>query len=102
MIARRSTMTTPYPIVPLEWLDDLDNLNGALDTYQRLVTTWIDAIDTNGTPTEIGPFVAGLDMMFKPIMEGYRDVQSQIQQAREMRLVGVASIADPGEDHANR
>lgn len=95
-------MTTPYPIVPLEWLDDLDNLNGALDTYQRLVVTWIDAIDTNGTPTDIGPFVAGLDLMFKPILEGFRNVQSQIEQAREMRLVGVASIADPEEPHANR
>lgn len=95
-------MTTQYPIVPLAWLDDLDSLNDALDTYQRLVTTWIDAIDTNGTPVQIGPFVAGLDMMFKPILEGYRNVQSQIEQAREMRLVGIASIADPEEEHAKR
>ncbi|EJU9618392.1 hypothetical protein [Pseudomonas aeruginosa] len=94
-------MTTEYPIVPLAWLDDIHNLNCSLDAYQRLVTTWISAIPQEGYPTDTGAFVAGLDLMFQPILEGFRDLQSQINQAKELRLVATPT-ARPEENHAVR
>lgn len=95
-------MTTQYPIVPLSWLDGLSDLNGALEAYQRVLTAWIESSLREGPHADPRTFVRGLEVMFTPILEGYQDIHLQIDKAREMRLVGIASIADPEEDHANR
>lgn len=95
-------MTTQYPIVPLSWLDGLSDLNGALEAYQRVLTAWIESSLREGPHADPRTFVRGLEVMFTPILEGYQDIHSQIEKAREMRLVGIASIADPEEEHANR
>lgn len=95
-------MTTQYPIVPLSWLDGLNDLNGALEAYQRVLTAWIESSLREGPHADPRTFVRGLEVMFTPILEGYQDIHSQIDKAREMRLVGIASIAHPEEDHANR
>lgn len=41
-------MANPYPILPLNVLDDLADLNGALDAYQQLMTAWIQQTMTEG------------------------------------------------------
>ena len=41
-------MAKPYPILPLSVLDDLADLNGALDAYQQLMTAWIQQTMTEG------------------------------------------------------
>ena len=41
-------MAKPYPILPLSVLDELSDLNGALDAYQQLMTAWIQQTMTEG------------------------------------------------------
>lgn len=94
-------MTTKYSIVPLSWLDEIHILNCSLDAYQRLVTTWISAIPRDGYPADTNAFVAGLDLMFQPILEGFRDLQSQIDLAKDLRLEA-APTTRPEENHASR
>lgn len=79
-------MTDTYPIVPLAWLDGLHDLNTALETYHHVVGAWTQQAlcgDLSGDPAT---FVAGLNLMFRPILDGYRDIYSQIEQAKDLGL----------------
>lgn len=85
-------MATPYPIVPADWLDELLPLNESLETYQTLLNTWIRCAISDGIPPGSDAFLAGLNLLFEPILSGYQGIQFQVQQAREMGMVGIATL----------
>lgn len=95
-------MAKPYPIVPVAWVDGISQLNASLTAYQMAVEGILRRFATEGASYNFESVIAGLDNLFTPVLEGYQDIHSQIDKAREMRLVGIASIADPEEEHANR
>nr|WP_176705077.1 hypothetical protein [Pseudomonas sp.]QBM91787.1 hypothetical protein pA22BJ1_p02 [Pseudomonas sp.] len=83
-------MATAYPIVPADWLDELVPLNTSLEAYQTLLNSWIRCAISEGIPPGSQAFLAGLNLLFEPILSGYQKIQCQVQQAREMGLVGIA------------
>lgn len=87
-------MADAYPIVPLSFIDGLHDLNTALEVYNHLVQSWVQRAldgDLQGDPQT---FLAGLDFMFKLILEGYQGIHDQCAMARDMGMVGIASL-DP-------
>lgn len=78
-------MANQYSTVPLAWVDGLQQLNRALEAYQRLVVAWASRLDEDGVPGDVLGFVAGLDMIFEPILDGYRDIQSQVDSAKQLQ-----------------
>lgn len=87
-------MADAYPIVPLSFIDGLHDLNIALEVYNQLVQSWVQRAldgDLQGDPQT---FLAGLDFMFKPILEGYQGIHDQCAMARDMGMVGIVSL-DP-------
>ncbi|WP_039026567.1 hypothetical protein [Pseudomonas aeruginosa] len=88
-------MADAYPIVPLSFIDGLHDLNTALEVYNQLVQSWVQRAldgDLQGDPQT---FLAGLDFMFKPILQGYQGIHDQCAMCRDMGMVGIATL-DPG------
>lgn len=88
-------MAKPYPILPLSVLDDLADLNGALDAYQQLMTAWIQQTMTEGPAGDRQLFAAGCQYLLRPILEGYQGIESQAKASHDMGVVGIATL-DPG------
>lgn len=89
-------MAKPYPIVPLSFLDELNDLNGQLDAYHQLLMAYVRCqMDDTSTPGA-GMFIAGLEDLFRPILEGFQGIESQCSTARQMGMVGIASL-DPDQ-----
>lgn len=78
-------MANQYSTVPLAWVDGLQQLNRALEVYQRLVVAWASRLGEDGVPGDVSGFVAGLDLIFEPILDGYRDIQSQVDSAKQLQ-----------------
>lgn len=91
-------MAKPYPILPASILDELHGLNCALGTYQFMVESSIRRMCTEGTPTDFESFLHGLDDMFKPLLEGFQSIESQASAFREMGVVGICTLDDPGQE----
>lgn len=87
-------MAKPYPILPLSVLDELHDLNGALDAYQQLMTAWIQQTMTEGASGDRQLFVAGCQFLLRPILEGYQSIESQAKAFESMGFVGLGDI-DP-------
>ena len=87
-------MATSYPIVPADWLDDLAPLNTSLEAYQTLLSAWLRCAASDGIPPGSESFLAGLNELFDPILTGYQRLESQVLRAREIGLVGIATL-DP-------
>ncbi|MNZ50446.1 hypothetical protein D3C78_682340 [compost metagenome] len=87
-------MAKPYPILPLSVLDELHDLNGALDAYQELMTAWIQQTMTEGPSGDRQLFAAGCQFLLRPILEGYQDIERQAKAFESMGFVGVGYI-DP-------
>lgn len=85
-------MATSYPIVPADWLDDLAPLNTSLEAYQSLLSAWLRCAVSEGIPPDSDVFLAGLNLLFDPILDGYKSLQSQVQMARDMGMVGIATL----------
>lgn len=82
-------MTKPYPTLPLSVLDDLNNLNSALVAYDLLITAFLEA----GDPGPSG-FAHGVSHLLRPVIEGYQDIHSQVEQFRQLGTVSVLTIPD--------
>lgn len=92
-------MAKPYPILPLSVLDDLADLNGALDAYQQLMTAWIQQTMTEGPVGDRQLFAAGCQYLLRPILEGYQVIESQAKAFHDMGVVGIATL-DPDRAQA--
>lgn len=77
-------MTHSYPTVPLAWLDGLHDLNTSLEVYHQMMSAWAQQALNGDVAGDPRTFIAGLDLMFKPILDGYRDIHSQIQSAKDL------------------
>lgn len=91
-------MTKPYPIVPLSFVDGLNDLNNALQVYNQLVAAWAQQSlngDLQGDPAR---FTAGLDFLFRPILEGYQSIEDQCTRALKMGMVGVAVLDESHQE----
>jgi len=91
-------MAKPYPILPLNVLDDLADLNGALDAYQQLMTAWIQQTMTEGPSGDRQLFAAGCQYLLRPILEGYQSIESQAKAFQEMGVVGVCTLAESDQE----
>lgn len=87
-------MADAYPIVPLSFVDGLEDLNNALEVYNQLVVAWVNQTMREGPSGDPGTFAAGLSLLLKPVLEGYRDIQAQCQSASDAGLVSIATL-DP-------
>lgn len=87
-------MAKPYPILPLSVLDELNDLNGALNAYQQLMTAWIEQTMRDGPSGDRKHFVAGCQYLLRPILEGYQSIESQATAFHEMGVVGICTIED--------
>lgn len=79
-------MANQHFTVPEACVDSISQLNNALEAYQQLVVSWAGSIPDNGIPVDMGCFLSGLDLMFRPIIDGYRDIQSQVQKVHQISL----------------
>jgi hypothetical protein len=79
-------MTDSYPIVPLAWVDGLHGLNSSLEAYQELLLAWTQHCLSHGPSGDPSTFVSGLNLMFQPILDGYKEIYSQIDQAKKLGL----------------
>lgn len=79
-------MANTHPIVPLHWIDELHTLNAALEAYHEIMNAWIQQALNGEIQGDRQTFVAGINLMFQPIYDGYRDIQSQIQLAKDLQL----------------
>lgn len=86
-------MAKPYPTLPLSVTDELNNLNGALAAYDRLMTAYLEQGDTN--PKD---FAAGVSHLLRPVIEGYQEIADQVEMFRKMGTVSVLSIPDEESD----
>ena len=91
-------MAKPYPILPLNVLDDLADLNGALDAYQQLMTAWIQQAMTEGPSGDRQLFAAGCAYLLRPILEGYQSIESQAKSFLDMGVVGVCTLAESDQE----
>lgn len=87
-------MAKPYPTLPLSVLDELNSLNAALDAYHHLTEAWIEQAFRDGCQGDSALFIAGLEQLFRPVIEGYQDIASQVDQFRKLGTVSVLSIPD--------
>ena len=91
-------MAKPYPILPLSVLDELNDLNGALDAYQQLMTAWIQQTMTEGPSGDRQLFAAGCQYLLRPILEGYQSIQSQAKSFQDMGVVGVCTLGESDQE----
>lgn len=88
-------MTEQYPIVPLRWVDELHTLNSALEAYHEIMNAWAQQALNGEIQGDKSTFIAGLNLMFQPILDGYRDIHSQIQVAKQLGLKATISSEAP-------
>ncbi|RWY41648.1 hypothetical protein [Pseudomonas aeruginosa] len=93
-------MATPYPIVPLSWLDGFNDLNRQLLAYERSVQALFRAFQQDGSPYDLDQVLCGLHDLVLPMIEGYQLMADQCQVARDLGMVGVAQLADDAESSA--
>lgn len=93
-------MAKPYPIVPLDWLDGLNDLNRQLLAYERSVQALFRAFQQDGSPYDLDQVLCGLHDLVQPVIEGYRSMAEQCQVARDLGMVGVPQLADDTESSA--
>ena len=74
---------TPIPTMPIAWLDGLEALNCQLETYHALVTALAAQIITEGPGMDAQRYICGVNDLFRPILEGYRDIQQQAESLLE-------------------
>ncbi len=87
-------MAKSYPIVPLSFVDGLNDLNCALEAYHTLMLAWVRVHMEDTSTGGVSAFVNGLEEMFKPILEGYQGIESQCTSALRMGMRGVSTL-DP-------
>ncbi|WP_447905907.1 hypothetical protein [Pseudomonas aeruginosa] len=87
-------MAKPYPIVPLSWLDGFNDLNNQLVAYEMAVQALFRQFDAHGSPYELETVLSGLHDLVQPVIEGYQSMADQCQVARDLALIGLASIED--------
>ena len=85
-------MAKPYPILPLSVLDELHDLNGALDAYHQLMTAWIQQTMIERPAGDRQLFAAGCQYLLRPILDGYQSIESQAKSFHEMGVVGVCTL----------
>lgn len=91
-------MAKPYPILPLNVLDDLADLNGALHAYHQLMTAWIQQTMTEGPAGDRQLFAAGCQYLLRPILEGYQSIESQAKAFQDVGVVCVCTLAEPDQE----
>lgn len=91
-------MAKPYPILPLNVLDELHDLNNALQVYNLLVSAWAQQTLNGDIQGDPACFTAGLDFLFRPILEGYQSIQSQAEAFESMGVVGFCTIEDGDQE----
>lgn len=91
-------MAKPYPILPLSVLDDLNDLNVALDAYQQLMTAWIEQTLREGPTGDRNSFAAGCQYLLRPILEGYQSIESQAKAFHEMGVVGFCTLGESDQE----
>lgn len=87
-------MAKPYPIVPLSWLDGFNDLNSQLVAYEMAVQALFRQFDAHGSPYELETVLSGLHDLVQPVIEGYQSMADQCKVARDLGMVGLASIED--------
>lgn len=87
-------MAKPYPIVPLSWLDGLNDLNNQLVAYELAVRALFRMFAEDGSPYELETVLSGLHDLVQPVIEGYRSIADQCRTAESLGMVGVAHLAD--------
>jgi len=70
---------TAIPTMPIAWLDGLEALNCQLETYHLLVTALAAQTLTEGPCIDPQRYITGVNDLFRPILEGYRDIQTQAE-----------------------
>lgn len=91
-------MAKPYPILPLSVLDDLADLNGALDAYQQLMTAWINQTMSEGPAGDRQLFAAGCQYLLRPILDGYQSIESSASMYHEMGVVGFCTLGESDQE----
>lgn len=91
-------MAKPYPILPISVLDELHDLNAALDAYHQLITAWIHQTMNEGPSGDRELFAAGCQLLLRPIMEGFQNIESEISAFRDIGFVGVGHISEAESD----
>ncbi|WP_043156884.1 hypothetical protein [Pseudomonas aeruginosa] len=87
-------MADAYPIVPVSFIDGLNDLNCSLEAYHTLMLAWVRVHMEDTSTGRVSAFVNGLEEMFRPILEGYQGIESMCTAARDMGMVGTATL-DP-------
>lgn len=60
--------------LPLEVLDELHNLNGALAAFDELMAAWLAQTMTEGAFGDPRNFPCGVQYLLRPLIEGYKRV----------------------------
>jgi len=87
-------MAKPYPILPLSVLDELSNLNGALSAFDELMTAWLNQTMRDGPAGDKAHFPAGVQFLLKPVIEGFQNIQSEVESFRQLGVVGLCTLPD--------
>ncbi|HCF0980485.1 TPA: hypothetical protein NH757_006502 [Pseudomonas aeruginosa] len=90
-------MAKPYPIVPLSWLDGLNDLNDQLVAYELAVLALFRMFAEDGSPYELETVLSGLHDLVQPVIEGYQAIAEQCRTAESMGMDGVPQLADDKE-----
>jgi len=91
-------MAKPYPILPASILDELHGLNCSLGAYQMMLEATIRHFCTQATLHDYESFLHGLDDLFRPILDGYKSIESQATAFREMGVVGVCTLDESDQE----
>jgi hypothetical protein len=91
-------MAKPYPIVPASILDELNDLNGALGAYDKLMTAWINQTLEHGPAGDPKHFAAGCQYLLRPILEGFQSIESQVSAFRDMGVVGICTLSESDQE----
>ncbi|KTT15717.1 hypothetical protein NS96R_18360 [Pseudomonas parafulva] len=71
--------------LPLDALDELHHLNGALAAFDELMAAWLAQTMTEGAFGDPQNFPCGVQYLLRPVIEGYR------------RITDIANGRVPGE-----
>lgn len=92
--AHENLSSSDYPVLPLNVLDELHQLNCQLGAYQFMVHSTISRICSEGRPSDFESFLLGLDLVFQQIKDGYEGIESNVDMFREMGVVGCCKLPD--------
>jgi hypothetical protein len=79
-------MANAYSTVPLRWIDELHTLNAALEAHHEIMNAWVQQALNGEIQGDKRTFVTGINLMFQPILDGYREIESQIESAKALQL----------------